>query len=83
MRLIDIDKHFESNEVFYSVDLKVPLHEVKEVLEHAPTVEAIPIAFIKEYVEYQDTEEKKVLRMMWHAWELCEKRKWEKENVAD
>lgn len=40
--------------------------------------DAIPIEFIEEYIEYQDTEEKKVLRMMWHAWEL-----WEKENETN
>ena len=33
----------------------------------------IPIEFIEEYISYQDTEEQRVLRMMWHAWELVEK----------
>ena len=40
---------------------------------YIPRTEAIPIEFIEEYIKYQDTEEQKVLRMMWNAWELVEK----------
>lgn len=84
MRLIDIDKHFEINKVFYEVDLKVPLREVKEVLEHAPTVEAIPIEWIIDWLNKQtipalrtcdDYEAVKAVNMMLDDWE--------KENEAD
>lgn len=47
MRLIDIDKHFEINKIFYDADLKMPLHRVKLVLENTPTINAIPIEWMK------------------------------------
>lgn len=75
MRLIDVDEHFRINKIFYDADIEMPLHRIKVVLEYAPTVEAIPIEFIEEYISYQDAEEQRVLRMMWHAWELREEEK--------
>jgi len=47
MRLIDIDKHFELNEPFYRADIEMPLHRVKVALESLPTVEAIPVEWIR------------------------------------
>lgn len=49
MRLIDIDKHFKLNEALYRADIEVPLHRVKYALESLPTVEAIPIEWIKKW----------------------------------
>ena len=49
MRLIDIDKHFELNEPFYKADIEMPLHRVKVALESLPTVQAIPIEWIKQW----------------------------------
>lgn len=68
MRLIDADKL--RHELIMGRDLVGAKYT-----DMADTVEAIPIEFIEEYIEYQDTEEKKVLRMLWHAWELKENEK--------
>lgn len=76
MRLINADKYCEFLNTY-------PLEKAqsnfmtfyRDALQHTfeCEVKAIPIEFIEEYIEYQDTEEQKVLRMMWHAWELVEK----------
>lgn len=68
MRLIDADKL--RHELIMGRDLIGAKYT-----DMADTVEAIPIEFIEEYIEYQDTEEKIVLRMLWHAWELKENEK--------
>lgn len=76
MRLIDIDKHFELNEPFYKADIEMPLHRVKVALESLPTVEAIPIEWIRNYVSIWVSEIYKnfVLNMI---------KTWEKENGKD
>lgn len=51
MRLIDLDKHFELNEPFYKADIEMPLHRVKAALESLPTIEAIPVEWLKQWEE--------------------------------
>ncbi len=82
MRLIDADKlqakhYLQRTEHPIGYEGTQAVYDYTDILaydiESAEIVEAIPIEFIEEYIKYQDTEEQKVLRMMWHAWELREK----------
>ena len=74
MRLIDADKL--EDELFWT-RMPSSIFELNAAnlvtINRQDEVEAIPVEFIEEYIEYQDSEEKKVLRMMWHAWELRKK----------
>ena len=85
MRLIDIDKHFKLNEAFYRADIEMPLHRVKIALENSPTVEAIPIEWIKNwcienYPTYPRIITEELLKKT-ETWRMIEE--WEKENARD
>lgn len=74
--LVDFEFTDETRKVLKAVHLN--LDNLAEEAGYILKEKAIPIEFIEEYISYQDTEEQRVLRMMWHAWEL-----WENENESN
>ena len=92
MRLIDLDEHFRLNEPFYATGVKMPLDEVKNVLENTPIVKAIPIELIKKEMKRLDED----IKWAWYygntaldkmeylkMWLTIKLEEWEKENERD
>lgn len=79
-RLIDADKLLKQLE-WLDIDDFILYEEVKEDIDESPTVEAIPIEWIKIFMQrykIQGGDEYKLLHFMITEW-----KKWEKENELD
>ena len=83
MRLIDADKLLKQLE-WLDIDDFILYEEVKEDIDESPTVEAIPIDWIKNYASHKAS--KDLIDCYWHFWEddvLKMVSDWEKENARD